>query len=307
MYSVTTGAIGYSRIPGLGCNPMESSLIRSQPVGGQVEFTDQLRIVMAPAASLPHPSGINLRFRVGDRADVVVSVAVGANGHVAYSFKIINPVNALNVIPKYSDMTGAAGSGDVLPVDLRIRVAFRINFVRSVTTVADRGAHQAGFVKSQSMHAGVILLDKRRVFHVVTFHHIGIGVTPLANLRDIDGVYSAFRIGGRKDVMSAMAIGARRDVFIARHSILAVYAFVIYVGSVLMTCRAVHLLEFRFVREIRNARKLRVTHNAFNAVFAVNGLGENLRIHIKFPSAFGLEILVSMAGEAIIVGGGGSC
>jgi hypothetical protein len=71
----------------------------------------------------------------------MVSVAVGTNGHIGYPFEIINTVNALNVIPKYSDMTLAACPRDVLPVDFGVRVAFRINLMRAVATVTYRGAH----------------------------------------------------------------------------------------------------------------------------------------------------------------------
>lgn len=119
---------------------------------------------MAANAQLSDPGGIDLGIEVLGRKDIVLAVAICADGDVLNPLNIILAVNSFQIIVLNADVAIPAGSDDILARDRGERIANLLGIMSAMTVAARSRDGQARLVECFEMDALPVPPDKVRFF-----------------------------------------------------------------------------------------------------------------------------------------------
>ncbi len=199
------------------------------------------RLVTARAGRLGDVRREDGRKRIGRPLDVVLAMAIGADGRVADSACRGHPVDALAV--DFGDLGVAHGAGrrDVDPVDRARWIVRREHRVRGVAGAAGRGVGIPVDEERASVDALHVGVDRRLRGDGVLRDQLGIGVAAGAGADDLLRMDARCRVRCGKDRVRSVAVRAGRRVQIPPGRGLSVDARQVLSLHVAVAGRAVHL------------------------------------------------------------------
>ena len=182
VHAMAAGAVGDGLAASARGEPVVAVLVGGDAVPGHREAGHQRRIGMAARAGfLRDVRHINRRSGIAGREDAVLAVAVGAGGRLQNAFGDGLAVNALRVGVVDVRVALAAGGGDVLLPDFRMRIGDGQDVVHAVAVIARSGVFVA-LLDGAAMHALPICLDGANFGEHVLRGQLWIGVARAAGI-----------------------------------------------------------------------------------------------------------------------------
>jgi len=144
--TVAGGAVGHPDLAELCRRPVEALGIGFEAGSQEAVLPAQGDVVVAAGADLGHLCRVDPGIDVLGREDGVLVVAVRTDGNILDALDEILAVDALQIVPLYPHMAGAAGLDDVLAGDERQRIADTLDLMGAVAVAAVGRHRQPGFL-----------------------------------------------------------------------------------------------------------------------------------------------------------------